>query len=119
MQAGKPDANVTGNVAITLDGLLHSKPLALTFAQVSPNRRVSLAYSFRYFQEYDEVIQLPPGFDPTRVGIEVHSGKDAGHSFRQAFVWKSQGMSVETEAGGDSVTGRPAKGDANVQTETE
>jgi hypothetical protein len=94
---------------------MNGKPLALTFAQVAPNRRVSLAYSFRYFQDYDEPIQLPRGFEPTRVGVEIHSSRDRdlSHSFRQAFVWKAQGMSVETEA-------NPAgKGEADVQTETE
>jgi len=60
---------------------------------------------------------LPQGFEPTRVGIEIRSGKDRNlsHSFRQAFVWKAQGMSVETEASGNA----PAKGEADVQTETE
>jgi hypothetical protein len=84
---------------------------------VTPNRRATLAYSFRYFQDYDEPIQLPLGFEPTRVGIELHSGrdKDISHSFRQAFVWKAQGMSVETEAGSNP----SIKGDADVQTETE
>jgi hypothetical protein len=115
MQTGKPDAVVAGTAAITIDGLMNGKPLALTFAQVAPNRRVSLAYSFRYFQDYDEPIQLPRGFEPTRVGVEIHSSRDRdlSHSFRQAFVWKAQGMSVETEA-------NPAgKGEADVQTETE
>jgi len=117
MQTGKPDAVVAGNTAIAVDGLLQGKPLILTFAQVSPTRRVSLAYSFRYFQDYDESIQLPPGFEPTRVGVEIHSGrdKDASHGFRQAFVWKAQGMSVETEAGANPA----AKGDVDVQTESE
>jgi hypothetical protein len=97
--------------------LLQGKPSNLSFAQVTPNRRVSLAYSFRYFQDYDEAIQLPQGFEPTRVGVEIHSGRDrdASHSFRQAFVWKAQGMSVETEAGGTPA----AKGEVDVQTETE
>ncbi len=115
MQTGKPDAVVAGTAAITIDGLMNGKPLALTFAQVTPTRRVSLAYSFRYFQDYEEPIQLPRGFEPTRVGIEIHSSRDRdlSHSFRQAFVWKAQGMSVETEA-------NPlGKGEANVQTETE
>ena len=49
------------------------------------------------------------------MGVEIHSGRDANHSFRQAFVWKAQGMSVETEANGDI----PGKGEADVQTETE
>jgi hypothetical protein len=117
MQTGKPDNVVAGNAAITVDGLLQGKPLNLTFSQVTPNRRATLAYSFRYFQDYDEAIQLPPGFEPTRVGIELHSGRDkeSSHSFRQAFVWKAQGMSVETEAGSNP----SIKGDADVQTETE
>jgi hypothetical protein len=117
MQTGKPDKVVAGSAAITIDGLLQGKPLSLSFGQVAPNRRVSLAYSFRYFQDYDEPILLPQGFEPTRVGVEIHSlrDKDGSHSFRQAFVWKAQGMSVETEAGGTS----PVKGDVDVQTETE
>jgi hypothetical protein len=113
MQTGKPDKEVIGNAVITLDGLLQGKPMSLTYAQVSPNHHVSLAYSLKYFQEYNEPIELPTGFEPTRVGVEIHSGKDANHSFRQAFVWKAQGMSVETEANGDI----PAKGEADVQTE--
>src|SRR5271154_2090616 len=114
MQTGK-DKEVVGNAAISIDGLLQGKPLSLTYAQVSPNHRVSLAYSFKYFQEYNEAIELPHGFEPTRVGVEIHSVRDSSHSSRQAFVWKAQGMSVETEANGDI----PAKGDADVQTETE
>jgi hypothetical protein len=117
MQTGKPDSVVAGSAAITIDGLLRGKPSSLSFAQVAPNRHVSLAYSFRYFQDYDEPIQLPQGFEPTRLGIEIRSGKDrdASHSFHQAFVWKAQGMSVETEASGNP----PAKGEADVQTETD
>jgi hypothetical protein len=117
MQTGKPDSVVTGSATITVDGLTRGKPLNLTFAQVAPTRRVSLAYSFRYFQEYDEPIQLPLGFEPTRVGVEIHSGRDrdASHSFRQAFVWKAQGMSVETEASANP----SSKGDVDVQTETD
>lgn len=116
MQTGKPDSVVAGSTMITIDGLSRGKPSSMAFAQVAPNRRVSLAYSFRYFEDYDEPIQLPPGFEPTRVGVEIHSGKDkdASHGFRQAFVWKAQGMSVETEAAGQA-----GKGEVDVQTETE
>ena len=115
MQTGKPDKDVNGNATLTIDGLQQGKPKSLTFGQLSPNHRVSLAYSFKYFEEYAEPIVLPQGFEPTRVGVEIHSSKDAAHSFRQAFVWKAQGMSVETEAGGEG----PSKGDVDVQTETE
>jgi hypothetical protein len=136
MQTGKPAASVTGNATATIDGLLGGKPVSLTYAQVSPTHRASLSYSFRYFQDYDEPVQLPPGFEPTRIGVEIHSGRDAAHGFRQAFVWKTQGLSSETEAAGPGAAGGgvaasggmpggpigslpQTKGGADVQTETE
>jgi hypothetical protein len=115
MQTGKPESAVAGNAAIVVDGLLHGKPRSFSFAELSPGRRVSLAYSFRYFEDYDEPIRLPPGFEPTRVGVEIHSGRDSSHGFRQAFVWKAQGMSVETDANGGDLP----KGGVDVQAQTE
>ena len=115
MQTGKPASVVAGSAAIVVDGLLRGKPVSLSFAELSPNRRVSLAYSFRYFEDFDELVRLPQGFEPTRIGVEIHSGKDSSHGFRQAFVWKAQGMSVETEASGSNVP----KGGEDVQAETE
>jgi len=115
MQTGKPDNLVSGTTSIVIDGLLAGKPRSLSFAEVSPTHRVTLAYSFRYFEDYDEAVQLPQGFEPTRVGVELHSGKDSSHGFRQAFVWKAQGMSVETDANGNE----PPKDNSNVQEETE
>jgi hypothetical protein len=111
MQTGKSDKDVNGSVALSLDGTQAGKPVSLTLAQVSPTKHLSLAYSFKYFQEYDEAIVLPQGFEPSRIGVEIRSGRDVSHSFKQAFVWKAQGMSVETETG--------EKGDQDVQTEVE
>jgi hypothetical protein len=115
MQAGKPSGTVAGNFTISIDGLQQGKPISLDFERVVPNGRGSLAYSFKYFQDYEVPLQLPAGFEPTRVGVEIHTGKDASHGFRQAFVWKAQGMSVET----DATNGAQAKGVLNVQAETE
>ena len=115
MQTGKSESAVTGNAVMVVDGLLRGKPRSFSFAELSPSRRVSLAYSFRYFEDYDEPIRLPPGFEPTRVGVEIHSGRDSSHSFRQAFVWKAQGMSVETDANGGDLS----KGGVDVQAQTE
>lgn len=114
MQTGKPDNVVSGALSIVIDGLAAGKPQTLKFADVSVARRASLAYSFRYFQDYDEAVQLPPGFEPTRIGVELFTSRDSTHGFRQAFVWKAQGMSVETEANGEAL-----KDKADVQTQTE
>jgi hypothetical protein len=115
VQTSKTSGTVGGSVSITLDGLQQGRPATLDLATLSPEHRATLAYSFKYFQDYDLPIRLPEGFEPTRVGVEIHTGRDAGHGFRQAFVWKAQGMSVETDAD-NAVT---SKGGVNVQTETE
>jgi hypothetical protein len=132
MQTGRPDSTVSGAADMSIDGLLGGKPWSVSLGQVSPVRHGGLTYSFRYFQEYDEPILLPLGFEPTRIGIEIHSAKDLGHGFRQAFVWKAQGMSMETEAAGEGPdagagigAGAPFRGEPpthaahGVQTETE
>jgi hypothetical protein len=115
MQTGKPDKSVAGTASITIDGLRNGKPQKLSFPEISPGRRASLAYSFRYFEDYDEMVRLPRGFAPARVGVELHSGRDQSRGFRQAFAWKAQGMSVEMEASGDNAP----KDSADVQTQTE
>ena len=115
MQTGKPDKEVSGSSSIVIDGLQGGRPQSLKFAEISPNRRESLAYSFRYFEDFDELVRLPKAFAPTRIGVEIHTGRDQSRGFRQAFAWKAQGMSVEMEANG----GTTPKESADVQTETE
>lgn len=115
MQTGKPDKEVSGTASIGVDGLRAGKPQTLSFGEISPGHRPTLAYSFRYFEEYDEIVRLPKGFEPTRVAMDLHSGKDQSHGFRQAFIWKAQGMSVEMDANG----GNALKESADVQAETE
>ena len=101
MQVGKSKNSVTGNVSVTVDGLQGGMPLSLALSQLGADTHASLAYSFRYFQDYDKLLQLPAGFEPTRVRTEIHSGRDTAHGFHQAFVWKAQGMSLETDPGPD------------------
>ncbi len=111
VQTGRQQGEVGGSVTLAIEGTARGKPASLTLAEVSPRRRASLAYSFRYFQDYEEAIQLPAGFEPSRIGVDIRSGRDPSQGFRQAFVWKAQGLTLETEANGDTVP----RGGANVQ----
>ncbi len=115
MQVGKPKNSVTGSVAVTVDGLQGGKPLSLGLGQVGADSHAGRAYTFRYFQDFDELVRLPAGFEPTRVGTEIHSGRDTTHGFRQAFVWKAQGMSTET----DPANGEQTKGALDVRAQTQ
>ncbi|MDE1921782.1 MAG: hypothetical protein KGL92_00675 [Gammaproteobacteria bacterium] len=97
MQVGKPTGAVSGHVDLTLQGQRQGKPDALKFAQIASGPHQSLSYSFRYFQNYDVVVQLPPNFAPDRIDVELFSGKAAARGYRQAFLWKTRGMSSEMD----------------------
>lgn len=97
MQVGKASGSVGGYVVLTIDGMRGAKHETLSLAQVSPAHDANLPYSFKYFQNYDEALTFPAGFQPTRIGVELHAGKDSRHGYRQAFAWQARGMSVETD----------------------
>ena len=111
MQVGNSKSTVNGSVVLSVEGLQAGKPLTLGFDRIGADSHVTRSFSFRYFQDYDEAVHLPAGFEPTRVGMEIFAGRDTSHGFRQAFVWKAQGMSVET----DPENGMKPKGALDVQ----
>ena len=111
MQVGNSRTTVTGSVTLTVEGLQGGKPLTLGFDRIGADAHVTRSFSFRYFEDYDEQVHLPAGFEPTRVGVAIYSGRDTSHGFRQAFVWKAQGMTVET----DPENGTQPKGALDVQ----
>jgi hypothetical protein len=101
MQVGKQKSSVTGTLAVKVEGLQDGKPLSLSLSELGADTHSSLSFLFRYFQDFEQRLQLPAGFEPTQVRIEIHSGRDTTHGFHQAFVWKAQGMSLETDPGPD------------------
>jgi hypothetical protein len=76
---------------------------------VSPKGRPSLAYSFRYFQDFDEIVQLPTDFQATKVNVEIRAGRSTAAGVHQAFAWRTGGLPIEPDS----------KGGANVQAETD
>ncbi len=100
MQTGKPDKEVAGSAAIPIDGLQQGKPSSLSFAQVAPPGVSAWHTPSGTFRTTTNPSNCRRGSSRRASEMEIHSGKDRdpSHSFRQAFVWKAQGMSVETEA---------------------
>jgi type II secretory pathway component PulM len=108
IQSGKPDNVATGNTFFTIEGVRAGRPATLGLAQVSPKARPSLSYSFRYFQDFDEILKLPGDFQPTRINVETRSARSAS-GVHQAFAWRAQGLPIEPDT----------KGGADVQAETD
>jgi len=78
-QPGNPSAVVTGQVSVTIDG-----------ARGSRSERVELAarrYSFRFFENIEYSIDLPAGFVPQRVNIEVRPSGRQVRPVVQSLLW--------------------------------
>ncbi len=95
MQVGPPARTVAGRIALTFLGRRAGRDVRLSLAQVSRGRGASLRYSFRDFQSFEEMLRLPPHFVPARIDVVLRDG--AGREYRQAFLWRTQGMSSETD----------------------
>jgi len=82
-----------GQMRFTLEGVREGKMAAVQWDELHQQRSApGQTYSFRYFQQLDGNVMLPPGFTPQRVKVTLH-GEDA--AVEQAFDWKTA-----TAAGG-------------------
>ncbi len=82
-----------GQMRFSVEGVRDGKLAAVAWDELHQRRDApGQAYSFRYFQQLDGNVMLPPGFTPQRVKVTL-SGQDA--SVEQAFDWKTA-----TAAGG-------------------
>ena len=60
-----------------VEGVRNGKLAAVAWDELHQQRSApGQAYSFRYFQQLDGSVMLPPGFTPQRVKVSLH-GQDA------------------------------------------
>ncbi|MFO7305599.1 MAG: hypothetical protein C0P74_008780 [Gammaproteobacteria bacterium] len=90
VQSMRQETVVSGSVRIAIEGVLDNKPLQLSLADTRTERAggAELPFRFRYFQNVEQDIELPPGFEPRAVNVEVRSAKLA--PLRESFPWQVQ-----------------------------
>lgn len=76
----------TGQLSMTLEGTRAGKLEKLAWADLrqQPNAP-GMAYSFKYFQQVEGDIFLPPGFTPVRVSVRLVPR--AGAPIEESFTW--------------------------------
>lgn len=90
VQSMRQDAAASGSVGIQIEGVRDNKPEQLPLSKVSSVTRADglVAFQFRYFQELEQDIVLPPDFEPRAVTVEVRSGRLA--PVRESYPWQVQ-----------------------------
>jgi hypothetical protein len=84
----RPDSVALGSVALSIDGAMaDGKATTLDLAALTPGKQKELPFNFRYFENLDQDVALPAGFQPEKVAIEVRSNKKDVAPTSQSFPW--------------------------------
>lgn len=90
VQSMRQDAVVSGSVTVQIEGVRDNRPVQLTLAEAGGETRADgqVPFQFRYFQNLEQKIALPDGFEPKAVNVEVRSAKLA--PVRESYPWQVQ-----------------------------
>jgi len=84
----RPDSVAIGSVALSIDGAMaDGKATTLDLSALTPGRQKELPFNFRYFENLDQDVALPAGFQPEKVAVEVRSSKKDVAPASQSFPW--------------------------------
>jgi chorismate mutase len=90
VRAGKTDGMTTGRVSLTVDGQgAGGKPATLDSHALAADGEGEVPYDFRYYQELDQTVALPPGFRPEHLTVQVSSGRKDVPPLTQTFPWSA------------------------------
>jgi len=87
VQPMKPDTVVSGVVVLSVDGEIDGKPGRADFATLSGGKRHEIPFTFRYLENIEEEITMPPGMKPEQLLVEVRSNKRGSTPVQQSYVW--------------------------------
>jgi hypothetical protein len=87
LRAGKPDDVVNGSLRLSVDGEEGGSPKTLNMSELMPDKQRELAISFRYFENLDQEIALPSGFEAERLTVELRSTRKGVTPLTQTFLW--------------------------------
>ena len=87
VQPMKPDTVVSGVVILSVDGEIDGKPGRADFATLSGGKRREIPFTFRYLENIEEEITMPPGMKPEQLLVEVRSNRRGSAPVQQSYVW--------------------------------
>jgi hypothetical protein len=86
----RQEATVAGAVAIQIEGTQDGQPKKLSLVDIASGVRGDgqIPFQFRYFQNLEQDVALPKGFEPRAVNVEVRSGRNP--PVRESYPWVVQ-----------------------------
>lgn len=90
VQSMRQESVVSGSVVVQLEGVRENRQVQLPLSEAADTARADgqLPFQFRYFQNLEQDIVLPDGFEPRAVNVEVRSARLA--PVRESYPWQVQ-----------------------------
>lgn len=90
VRAGKTDGMTTGTVSLTVDGQgAGGKPETLDSQALAAGAAGDVPYDFRYYQDLEQTVSLPPGFRPEHLTVKVSSMREDVAPLTQTYPWSA------------------------------
>ena len=91
VRAGKTDGMTSGTISLAVDGQEQTgKAQTLdSTALAAGGDAPDVTYDFRYYQDLEQTVTLPPGFRPEHLTVQVSSSRKDIPPLSQSFTWSA------------------------------
>ncbi len=86
-QRGRNDQFARGSIAVSIEGVDKGQPVTLTLAEVSNDTKKPMKFGFKYFQNFEGVLNLPAAFQPDFLHVKVKPSTGKIKTVDEQFAW--------------------------------
>jgi hypothetical protein len=86
----RPEDVISGALGVSIEGSQSLQPATVELAQLTADKKRELAFNFRYLQPLEFDVDLPAGFVPERVTVELRPARRGAEPLRQTFRWSPE-----------------------------
>ena len=86
-QRGRNDQFARGTIDVTIEGVKKGQPVTLKLAEVSNDTKKPMKFGFKYFQNFEGVMNLPAQFLPDSLRVKVKPSTAKIKSIDEQFAW--------------------------------
>lgn len=87
-QRGRNDRFARGTIDVSIDGVNHDgQPVSLKLSKVSNDTKKPMKFGFKYFQNFEGVMNLPDGFLPQSLRVKVNPKSSKIKAIDEQFAW--------------------------------
>jgi hypothetical protein len=87
MQTAQPEGTISGTLQISLEGSSSGRTATLQMQDIAADHRSVTSFSFRFFEDIEQLLALPPGFVPADIVVEARVNRAGAMPLRQVFPW--------------------------------